>query len=239
RIRQGGCFRYRNGLGHAADSQSDIRSGDLVHSDQHIVLSDAFKTLLTGRDEVRARRQRYKAVQARRARNRVQLDSGGVVESRDFGAIDDRPRRIGDQAADAAPAGLGKRDRTRAENERTNRKKSPRRLANCVSAVHDLPPNKRRNGSLTPRSDLFCRGDRHSPSHSPLPHFFSRCCLARMQEKKLLLKRINTASAVVPCQEKIAALELPRPSGSFGGHQVRCSPSLCKEGDSSLICAPS
>src|SRR5208282_5307189 len=108
---------------------------------QHIVPSDACKALLTGRDYIEARVQRYKAVQARVACNGVQRDSGCLVECGNFGAVDDRPRRIGDQAADAAPAGLGKRYRTRAEEKNTNRKKIPRCLDNCSSAIHEQPPN--------------------------------------------------------------------------------------------------
>jgi hypothetical protein len=67
-------------------------------------------------------------------------DSGCLVECRDFGALDDRPRSIGDQAADAAPAGLGQRHRTNAQEDNTNRKNIPCRLDHCISAVHEYAP---------------------------------------------------------------------------------------------------
>ena len=49
--------------------------------------------------------------------------SGCVVQQDYFGSGNDGPGRIGDQAADAAPAGLGERHGTRAEEKNTHRKK--------------------------------------------------------------------------------------------------------------------
>jgi len=120
----------------------------LIDRHQHIVLSDAFKALLTGRDYIEARAQRYKAEQARLAGNGVQRDSGGMVEGGDLGAIDDRSRRIGDQAADAAAAGLGERHRSRAEEKKTNRKEIPRCLDNCISATHKRLLTQSRNATF-------------------------------------------------------------------------------------------
>jgi hypothetical protein len=65
-----------------------------------------------------------------------------MVEGGDFGATHDRPRRIGNHAADAASASLGKRGRSRAEEKNTNRKKISGSFDTYLSAIHDQPPNQ-------------------------------------------------------------------------------------------------
>jgi hypothetical protein len=58
-----------------------------------------------------------------------------------LGSANDTSIWVGDRAADAAPAGLGEPVRTRAEEKNTNTKKTPHRLDDCISAIHEQPPS--------------------------------------------------------------------------------------------------
>jgi hypothetical protein len=64
---------------------------------------------------------------------------GCMVEQGNFGAGDNSAGGIGDQATDAAPAGLGKRGSSRTEDQNPRTEKNPHRRHAHTAVFHGHP----------------------------------------------------------------------------------------------------
>jgi hypothetical protein len=106
--------------------------------------------------------------------------------------LNDRPALVGDEAADAASASLGKRDGTGAEEKNTNREKIPHRLGHCVSPIHEQSPNPSRQRDIPSPGIAMHRTGRGA---GPARHFWTDAS-ARFADKTpptWLLNRMNSA----------------------------------------------
>ena len=109
------------------------------------VLGDALKARLAGGDLIDAGVEGDESVESRGTGDGVLRHSGCRVQQDYLGTWNESPAWIGDQAADAASAGLGKRDRSRAEEKNTKREKIPHGFDHSISAIHNSLPTKSRN----------------------------------------------------------------------------------------------
>jgi len=129
-------LRYGDRVTDAAHAQSDVDSGDLIHSHLHIVLSDGFEALHAGRHFIDAGIERHKCVQASRRCNGMLFDSGCVVEQGDPGFGDNGACRVGDQTADASSAGLGEGGGGSTKNQNPCKEKTRQRKSDYIAVFH-------------------------------------------------------------------------------------------------------
>jgi hypothetical protein len=110
----------------------------------------------------------------------VLLHSGGLVYQDHLGSGNERSAWIGNQAADGASAGLGKRYGTRAQEKNTKSKKIPYSPEECIRAIHEQPPYPESQSNIQPirpsiihksLQNLYVAANKHSPT---------KCLLKRM-----------------------------------------------------------
>ena len=109
---------------------------DLVYGYGHVIAHHVLKSRSAGRDLVRAGSKRDEGVQACRGGYGRLLHSGGIVEQSHFGRGHDGTGGIGDQAADAASAGLGKSGDCGEEDKGAKAEKIPHGLGTFVPVIH-------------------------------------------------------------------------------------------------------
>jgi hypothetical protein len=75
--------------------------------------------------------------------------SGCGIQQGHLGSLNDSPAWVGDQATDAAPAGLGERAASCDEENNTKSQKIPYGPASSISAIHQHPPDPKSQRVIT------------------------------------------------------------------------------------------